>query len=435
MKKIYLFLIVLFILVPITRVNAASGVLEPGSFSMECVYDNGVSIEASYDNNAYGLTSSSFKLSNKVDPPYVSTYNVFYEESEFSQSILDSATCPEYIYWTVIKQTKDDASVTVPVYIAPGNMYRFDWNDPGYDRDFMMSKLIAGFEPQNASAVVFTISQNSPLNDKNSLYITGSDANGKTIDIVIFHFNLVSETINLNGNTEPIRNWAFKSGGEQAASKNMYVRLYEYQTKNGSTIQIAEKDRTYTKVKASNKLETSNPNDTQFICFKAASKSIETGKNDMAYTFSAIKHDYTFKKTADTKAYMENPRSILTGMTCPSGYSLFSEVSWDEGEEEGEDKTSICEVIPETALVLTRIIKWMQILVPGLLIGLTAFDIGKIVVSGNLEEELPKQKKKIIIRIIVAIIFFFLPIIVQIITSWSYDVDYGDVSCLWYGGE
>jgi len=110
---------------------------------------------------------------------------------------------------------------------------------------------------------------------------------------------------------------------------------------------------------------------------------------------------------------------------------LFKSVSGDFIPPEEDDNTSVCELLPETAVVLADIISWARYIVPAFLIILTGIDISRIVVSGNIEEELPKRKKTIFIRLIVAAVFFFLPIIVQLLLSIVTEYDYGDISCIW----
>ena len=93
-------------------------------------------------------------------------------------------------------------------------------------------------------------------------------------------------------------------------------------------------------------------------------------------------------------------------------YVLFN-TGLGTGDNPGNDLCS--EIMPETALVIRDIIKYAQILVPVFLIVLTGLDIGKIVVAGNIEEDLPKQKKKIIGRLVATIVFFFLPLIATLL--------------------
>ena len=84
-------------------------------------------------------------------------------------------------------------------------------------------------------------------------------------------------------------------------------------------------------------------------------------------------------------------------------------------------------MLPDIVSLLVTLIK---IGVPVLLIVFTAIDITKLVISGNLDEELPKKKKIILTRFIVAVVFFFIPIIIEIFVSSNYGTDFGDVSCL-----
>jgi len=86
-----------------------------------------------------------------------------------------------------------------------------------------------------------------------------------------------------------------------------------------------------------------------------------------------------------------------------------------------------------TAELIRDIVSWLRILVPALVIVLIGLDITKMVLAGNLEEELPKKKKSIIIRLIIMLVFFFLPLFVVLIIkliNLSPDINIGDVSCL-----
>lgn len=114
----------------------------------------------------------------------------------------------------------------------------------------------------------------------------------------------------------------------------------------------------------------------------------------------------------------ENSGSTYDRATYNRAYKLFNK-SVDSKEINSGD---LCDdIMPETSKVIREIIKYAQILVPVFLIILTAIDIGKIVLAGNLDEEMPKQKKKIITRMICAIVFFFLPLITMLIIDLMKD--------------
>ena len=125
---------------------------------------------------------------------------------------------------------------------------------------------------------------------------------------------------------------------------------------------------------------------------------------------SAIKYSYN---KGQPRYLVSEEKGDYKGMTI-NHYELTLEPEINLNADTGE----LCKTImPNTAVQLRKIIKITQILIPVLLIVLIGFDFGKIVMSGNLDEELPKQKKRIIRRLIVAITFFFLPIIVTLIIN------------------
>lgn len=99
-----------------------------------------------------------------------------------------------------------------------------------------------------------------------------------------------------------------------------------------------------------------------------------------------------------------------------------------------EDKDSVCDVLgSELVEQIQSIATMLQIIVPTLVVILTSVDIGKIVLAGNVDEELPKKKKIIIIRFIVMIIFLFAPLISKIIITLLNDtgvVHIGDIDCI-----
>lgn len=93
------------------------------------------------------------------------------------------------------------------------------------------------------------------------------------------------------------------------------------------------------------------------------------------------------------------------------------------GSPDGDGKdNALCKVLGDkTVKEIQNIIDIMQILVPVLMIALTGFDIGKLVLSGNLDEELPKKKTIIIVRFCLTAFFFFLPLITGLIIDGLMD--------------
>ena len=124
----------------------------------------------------------------------------------------------------------------------------------------------------------------------------------------------------------------------------------------------------------------------------------------MAYRFLPNQKRYSYKESEDTDH--------------TNKYEITDEIP-DANKKRSD---ALCnEILPETSKVLRNVIKGAQIIIPVLLIVLTGLDIGKIVLTGNIEEELPKRKKLIMARFIVAIVFFFLPLFVSLVIDWLKD--------------
>ena len=425
-KNIFLILFIFVLLCP-SKVGAEK--ISADAMEVECIYDNGVVITAYYD-GAYALTSADMKLSNSISPPYSTALTYFYKEAEFAKMIVDSGKCPAKIGYMVVKQTDaSDNTVTFQLYFRADNDTVNDTtyvqccksNNSNYDEAFFKSQIVPGFEATSGIYQAFTISRDSMLWNRSSLYVTGSEEKK-----VSFKFNLVAERIYFNEYVTPNKQWAFKSEGTQAASNPTYIRVYEYTAPGGNTLYVSEKGNTITRMTNSSITE-HDDSKTMFACFKPSVKEIDSDKTDMAYKFTSIRHALTIKGSKKNEEVVEG----TNGYSCGTGYSLYREVNWSEVPEDADEATSICDVIPETSLLIAKIINYARILVPIFLIILTAVDITKIILTGNIDEELPKRRKLIIIRFVVAVVFFFLPIFIQIFVSSSYGIDFGDISCLW----
>ena len=420
-RNIFILITLLVFLIP-NFALADTGKLEAKDVELECVYDNGRTLTFYYSNEAYGTSIATFKLSNAATPPYSTSLSFFFNESTRAKSILDTMTCPNTIESTLLEQKSksgdNETSIQFEVLFVSEDGNTIMTND-----STLTMKFVAGFNPTSGRLVPVEVRADSVLG-KRTNWAWEAETEG-TKKSASFKFYLKSEKIYLNNDVEPKRQWAFKSEGAQAASNPTYVRFYEYETPSGSTVKLAEKSNSITTVLTD--LRDHKSDKTQFICFAPSTKMIESDKNDVTYSFSRVRHIGIFKDVKKTTAVVEGSN----GVTCSTGYSLYKEVNWDEASEADSDATSICDIIPETSLLIAKVVKYAGILVPVLLIVLTAVDITKIVLTGNIEEELPKRKKLIIIRFVVAVFFFFLPFIIQLVVASDYGVDFGDISCLW----
>ncbi len=112
--------------------------------------------------------------------------------------------------------------------------------------------------------------------------------------------------------------------------------------------------------------------------------------------------------------------------------SAYKFVGSRDGEIDNKAEQDVCELLGnETITILKEVVSWLQIIVPAIIIILIGVDITKMVLAGNLDEELPKKKKLIIIRLIVMVLFFFLPAIVGLIIKLLNEsgINVGDLEC------
>lgn len=187
-----------------------------------------------------------------------------------------------------------------------------------------------------------------------------------------------------------------KAEGEvtQAISKPQYITILKY----GSLILAQSQNKT-------NAITTSSK--PAVLYFSDADPKSYSGNNGtMSYYFNDIRT--TEKSESAYKALSSSEKSKYRRFVF-NGDGLAPE-DLDTGE--------LCtKIMPQTSKDLAKIIGIVQLVVPVLLILLIGLDIGKLVIAGNLDEELPKQKTKIIVRFVSALVIFFLPLILQILLS------------------
>lgn len=273
-----------------------------------------------------------------------------------------------------------------------------------------------------------------------------------------FEFKLLSERVYFNDYVKPLDEIGFKAEGIQAASTPEYLMVIKYKTPIDNTVLLASKDSTITPLTATTLTEYSlaNPSgktasfdlvegdNTRYLCFSESVKSLESNKNTSAYKFSMIRHVVAGTSSQgymllapkdgsgakDYKSLISKTGIDYVNRKCTTeGYTFYeeTELTFAPPIKVG---TSICDVIPKTAVWIALIINYAQIIVPILLIALTAFDLSRLVLNGEIEEELPKKKKLIFVRLGVALAFFFIPLFIKVIINDSYGTDFGDISCL-----
>lgn len=205
-------------------------------------------------------------------------------------------------------------------------------------------------------------------------------------------YNLVSERYLLSDDyPEPNKTLYYVMPAEQKIGTAAYVRIYIY-----DNIVLLVKDGRATRIDDSKKSIVENAPDTLYL----------NSPEPIPVSDSSSVINYKFNK--DQVKY-----SISTS---PDATHKLKFTKTDNIPDSDETSGSLCtERLKNTSPVLKSIIQWSQILLPALVIILTAFDIGKIVISGNVEEELPKRKKTIINRAIILVVFLFLPLLVKVL--------------------
>lgn len=358
-KHIFLFILIL-IGTFLTGKNVVLADIDWKGVTVECIYSDGGLYEYSFNDfsDEWSTNRYSYNLKGVDNSKSSTTSSIFYSKSG-KPTKGTPPRCQPFVITSMYSE-KDDTTVMF-VKFSNSSTLTFDKTD------------FEGNWWQN-------IWRTTPLEKAN-------DGEKSSYELVSENYILTD----VAGEPDNVYNYKRenkKAEGEvaQAVSKPDYITILEF----GSVKLAQSKNKT-------NYLGTfSKP---EVACFTNADPKTYSGNNSTtAYYFESATIQY--KSGSDT---------------CSSGYYRY--VYNGEGEAPNEtDSGELCtKIMPKTAQDLALVIRWGQLLVPVLLIGLSAVDVGKIVMSGNIEEDLPKQKRKIITRFIVAVAFFFLPLIVMLL--------------------
>lgn len=223
-------------------------------------------------------------------------------------------------------------------------------------------------------------------------------------------YNLVSERYDLKSDApEPNATVYYVQKAEQVAGQNKYVAIMIY-----DNVILMQKDGRITRLEGEFSLYqgvTRNDDDT-------LSKEVP----EEIYINSPEPQASTSTSSTVSYRFLDNQKTFSVSKTKDSTHVNKYTLTDDINKSDLEKSNALCdEILVNTSPYLKQVIKAIQILVPIFLIILTALDIGKIVLTGNIDEELPKRKKIILIRFVVAIVFFFLPLFINMMTDWLID--------------
>ena len=407
---------------------------------IECIYANGVVVGISRSEDGDSVYIKDYPASKLVtiDGEVVPSYSLFVNEHAI-QSIRDSYTinnktkssntCPPKIHYWIVAQGDGDDGKTYK------GVYSFDWC---YDKPYYCTDLSPTITSYLKDYGASTGGWYSPKKDDiKVIEVTGSsELKGAEFKKPEAKIPLIGERIYfVDALVDEAYSVNFKSytNSEQAVTSSKYAQFlrkgsnaYAY-LQVGNTVTSVDfadgvKDALTTAI--NNKKESNDDEIDVYICLKESYQSQDASRGDGLYKFSSVKHK-VMKASNDENLTCGNneDKYIMTSEICKVNVVLGGE--------------SFCDKYANTAKILSTIITLVQILVPALLIVLTGLDIGKIVLSGNLEEELPKKKTTIIIRGIVAISIFFMPTIMTLFLSLARDagVNILNVDCLFNGGQ
>lgn len=223
-------------------------------------------------------------------------------------------------------------------------------------------------------------------------------------------YKLLSERYDLKSDApEPNATVYYVQKAEQVAGQNKYVAIMIY-----DNVILMQKDDRITRLEGEFSLYqgvTRNDDDT-------LSKEVP----EEIYINSPEPQASTSTSSTVSYRFLDNQKTFSVSKTKDSTHVNKYTLTDDINKSDLEKSNALCdEILVNTSPYLKQVIKAIQILVPIFLIILTALDIGKIVLTGNIDEELPKRKKIILIRFVVAIVFFFLPLFINMMTDWLID--------------
>lgn len=237
----------------------------------------------------------------------------------------------------------------------------------------------------------------------------GGDAD-KVEDADQIKYKLLSERYDLKADApEPNATVYYVQKAEQVAGQNKYVAIMIY-----DNVILMQKDERVTRLEGDFSLyQGVTRNDDDSLSKEVPEEIYINSPEPQASTSTSSTVAYRFLDNQKTFSL-----SKIKDSTHINKYTLTDDIS----KSDLNKSNALCdEILVNTSPYLKQVIKGIQILVPVFLIVLTALDIGKIVLTGNIEEELPKRKKIIIVRFVVAIVFFFLPLFINMMTDWLID--------------
>ncbi len=375
-KHILLFIFILIGMFFIKTENVKAAAIDWKGVVVECVYSDGSLFEYSYNDytGKWATNKYTYNLKGADSVSNTSSSTLVYSQTN-GKPIYDSGSakkCYQYLTKSIVSDKGDDSEGQTTTYLkfTSSSGVSFDDNDfsETWKDYFWWWQKPTADRANKVKDTYSLVSENYILTDKAGQ----PDA--------IYNYKQEEE----------------KEEGEvtQAITKPQYITILKY----GSLI-LAQSQNKVNAISTSSKPAVLYFND-------ADPKSYSGNNGTMAYYFNDAR--ITEKSESAYKALSNSEKSK---------YRRFI-FNGDGLAPEDLDTGELCtKIMPQTSKDLAKIIGIVQLVVPVLLILLIGLDIGKLVIAGNLDEELPKQKTKIIVRFVSALVIFFLPLILQILLS------------------
>lgn len=387
MKKIMCFFLFIFVFLFLNVVDVNATSLSMKDLTLECIYSDG------------GLYTSSF---SGVDDNGQDEYIV--NRTSYNLEGVDNNTANKGSATYVVNNSANGDKCHSKLYVTTINLagtYKGDEETGDSDSPVDYHKFGSKLVPSDIGA------SNSWWD---YLWPTrGGDADAIE-DAKPIVYGLVSERyLMLSTAPEPNATIYYMQEAQQAAGTNSYIAILVYDNvilmeKEGRTTRLDGEFNLFEGITRGSDSKLSKEVPEEIYINSPEPQVSANSSSTITYKFNSGQTIYSISQKKDT--------------THVNKYTLTDEVNLSNLKK----SNALCdEILKETSPLLSKVIKGIQLLVPVFLIFLTAFDIGKIVIAGNIDEELPKRKKIITLRFIVAVVFFFLPLFVRMITGWLID--------------
>ncbi len=398
--------------------------MEEGDYSLECSYSNGIKVTISYGKLFVEINSNEINAANK----YMFLVPNIYNNVTDTQGVItdykydewfDDTTCPNLIRMTGKVTTYEDKDAEEPVEIGSFEYDLFSLKPKAY-KNGATCTTVAEINRSFRSA----FRKNALSSDNASISIMRKDnfdcIRDETywIDSWLLDYSAIQEEykpiheeyILTTDKITPILDYETVTTESYSSKESISIYLY-----NGLT--LLERNGIVSRL------------DNVDAIVKDDERSIYV--NNLSPKFIANTTTVVYNSDSYYIAGKSNAklcRDKNNGEEC----TLFSFVGV-RNESSEETDTRVCDILgTKTVIIIQNIIRILQIGVPALVIVLIGIDITKMVLSGNLDEELPKKKKSIIIRLVIMVAFFFTPLFAKLIIQLlnASGVNIGDIECI-----